>query len=703
MKNRLRQALVLVAVSALFMSPGVSAFADDAVDSTVASVEAAKEASVETPAEETKKTEEAPAVPEKDMQVAPVGDPVVADVPDPVVVAPAPPVEQPAPAPAAPEPAVPAAPVAPPVPELPATPAKDAVIDDPAPVVVVPPVEEETPPGDPAPSEDATPVINVNVMITTVQEINAQGWIFLTAETQNVAPGATIGTYTVNLTGAKSQLGVNTATLVVGDDGTASRTLWWECATPGATISVTGPNGLVPIFNEIDGTTATTQTLPILGTPGCGTTTPTKEVKYVTPEAPKFNPAGPGVHGSITYPTTEGVVYTADPVGATEGPVKVTATAAPETDTVIWKIDPNAQTVWSGDLGEFSDVVPNPGGNPAYGDASVVPSGAAAITPDGLFNTTEYVFPSVSGTSKDGSPVTVKLEEPIKTQGGSDPITAQLNLTGMCGLAHWSWYASDNESGSPKWTIGAGIVELPACDSNQGIDSAYKDAWMLETGEGGLTPAEKFLPDTVYLSAEGLNSQGKSFSVQSPSIKVDGSKITTHVDLSKFCGWVHWSWVAKNTDSQASSERLIRDGTVYVGLCDGGNGDNPGDGDSDHHHDGDCYSRNQHSCEPDNKGPVGTPGDLNNDGVEADASANNVVVQSSSVEELGMGNAVPEESDLSNVESSYTGDLAATGANDIWPILFVIGGGCTLVGVVLLSWRKPRSRSKRRANVPQAK
>jgi hypothetical protein len=707
---------VLLAAFVVCSSVGGPAYAGDVSGSEAASVETTKEASTAAPVEETKKAEEVPVAPVKEESVAPAA-PVVPVVPAPVA-APAPPMEQPAPAPAAPQPAAPAAPVAPQVetpvaPEQPAAPAKDVVIDDPAPVVVVPPAEAVTPPGDPAPVEDTTPVIKVNVMITTVQEINAQGWIFLTAETQNVAPGATIGTYTVNLTDAKSQLGVNTATLVAGEDGTASRTLWWECAVPGATISVTGPNGLLPIFNDITGTTATVQTLPILGTPGCGTTTPTKTVLPVTPGAPKFIPAGPGKHGSIEYPGTLGVVYTADPAGATEGPVKVTATAAPETADTIYVIAPGAQTEWSGDLGEFSESVPNPGGYPAYGDAKVAPSGAAAITPAGPFNTTEYVFASVSGKTKNGSPVTV-ASAPQATQGGSDPITAQLNLTGMCGLAHWSWYASDNESGSPKWTIGAGIVQLPACDSTTKVDPAYPSGTFEESGHGVLTPEGEFnRTDTVVLQVSGPSRvDGSTKTVEKTFEMVDGkSPVVADIDLSVFCGTVQWAWLSEAKDNLASSRTLLFEGELNLPACDpqggddGGDNENPnpnpnpdpshpghghghGDDDGDH---GGCFSWNHHSCEPGNNGPVGTPGDLNNGGVEADASANNVVVQSSTVEELGMGNALPEESDLSNANSSVEDPLAYTGSDD--PLHWtVIGLGLFVMGLVLVAWMRPRKR-----------
>jgi hypothetical protein len=584
--------------------------------SEAASVETTKEASTAAPAEETKKAEEVPVAP------APVA-------PNSVVVAPAPPVE-PAPAPVVPAPAVPepAAPVAPQA-ETPAAPAKDAVIDDPAPVVVVPPAEAEIPPSDPAPVEDATPVVNVSVMITTEKEINAQGWIFFSVTTQNVAPGTDVGTYQLNLTGAEYRF-TDRTTLIVGENGTTSSTLYWQCATPGATISITGPDGLMPIFNEITGTTATVQTLPILGTPGCGTTTPTKTVLKVTPGAPTFIPAGPGKHGSIEYPGTVGVVYTADPAGATEGPVKVTATAAPETADTIYVIAPGAQTEWSGNLGEFSEEVPNPGVNPEFVGGGVVNGGktspATLIPVEGPFNQPLYVFPVVTGNTKDGSPVTVTLPkgtDPIETRGGSS-ITVQLDLTGLCGTAHWTWYAkADTDENSDKWIVGSGIVTgMPACDPQGGDDGGDNE-----------NPNPNPNPDPSHP----------------------------------------------------------------------GHGHGHGDDDGDHgDHDG-CISRNHHSCEPGNNGPVGNPGDLNNGGVEADASANNVVVQSSSVEELGMGNAVPSESDLSNAESSYTGELAETGANDSWLIFAVILLGAGAVLVVLASWRRPRPQSRRRADVPQVK
>ena len=473
MKNRLRRALALAAVSALFVvSVPTTAFAaDKASDSTVTSVEDTKETPAASAEEETKKTEEAPVAPAKEEPVAPTA-PVVPVLPDPVAV-PAPPVEPaPAPvvpAPAAPEPAVLAAPVAPPVEtpvaaELPATPpVKDVVIDD---------------PGNPVLVEDVVPATKVGVTITTVKDINAQGWIIISGETQPATPGTQLGTYTVNLTGAQPQNGVNTAILVAGEDGTDYTTLWWECATPGATISVTGPNGLVPIFNEIDGTTATEQTLPILGTPGCGTTTPTKTVKPVTPGAPTFNPAGPGKHGSIEYPGTVGVVYTADPVGATEGPVKVTATAAPETVDTIYVIADNAQTEWFGNLGEFSEEVPNPGIDPSYpfGYVELIKSTpVATLAPEGKFNQLATATVSVSGHSvTDGSVITVT--KTFTDIDGTKNIVSEIDLSGLCGTVGWKWSkGSAEESNNPQNLLFSGNLELPAGDPSKWDDGDDND------------------------------------------------------------------------------------------------------------------------------------------------------------------------------------------------------------------------------------
>ena len=731
MFNRKRLAVpsVLFAAFVVCSSVGGPAYAGDVSGSEAVSVETTKEAPAEAPVEEPKKAEEVPVAPVKEEPVAPAA-PVAPVVPDPVV-APAPPVE-PAPAPVLPEPVVPepAAPIAPVVspaetpvaPELPAAPAKDVFID-PSPVVVTPSLEAETPPGDPAPVEDAAYTVVASVMITTVPEIQHQGWIFLSAESQPATPGAALGTYTVNLSGALPRLGNNTATLVAGEDGTNNTTLWWECATPGATISVTGPNGLVPIFNEITGTTATEQVLPILGTPGCGTTTPTQEVK--TAELPDLvvKEAGENQAGSITLSKPAvGATLVCDPANAIQGTVTCHWELIPETLEVKYVFaNENDGKPFEVYLGEYSESVPNPGIYPAYKDVTVAPSGAASATPEGLFNTTEYVFPSVSGKAKDGSPVTVTLEEPIKTQGGNDPITAELNLTGMCGLAHWSWYASDNESGSPKWTIGAGIVQLPACDSTTKVDPAYPSGTFDNTGVGILTPAGTFnRPDTVILRVSGQSAADGSMKVDEQTFTdVDGTApVVANVDLSAFCGTVQWAWLTESTDQFASSQKVLFSGEVTLPACDpqggddGGDNENPhpnpnpnpwnpghghGNGNGNGHghdghggwHNGEWW--NNHTGEPGNNGPVGTPGDLSNGGIEADASANNVVVQSSSVEGLGMGNAVPEGADLSNGSAFTDEELAYTGSDD--PLRWtVIGLGLFVMGLVLFAWMRPRKR-----------
>jgi hypothetical protein len=617
--NRItRAALAASFASVLFLSAGVqAAIANDASGSEEVSVEATKETPAEAPAEETKKAEEVSVAPAKEEPVAPAA-PVVPVVPDPVVVAPAPPVE-PAPAPAAPEPAAPAAPVAPQVetpaaPELPATPEKDVFVD-PSPVVIAPSLETETPPvGDPVPSEDATPVVNVSVMITTEKEINAQGWIFFSATSQNVAPGATLGDYTVNLTGAMPRFGVNTANLVAGEDGKASTTLWWECATPGATISVTGPNGLVPIFNEITDTTATEHVLPILGTPGCGTTTPTQEVK--TAELPDLvvKEAGENQPGSITLSKPAvGATLVCDPANAIQGTVTCHWALIPETPEVKYVFaNENDGKPFEVYLGEYSESVPNPGTAPEYAGGGVEFGGkdskATLIPFEGPFNQREYAFVEVKGTTHDGSPVTVsgKLQEVL----GGVTIKETLDLSQLCGKATWTWYAkADTDSESPKWIINAGFLGgLPACDP--------------QGGDGGDDNENPNPNPNPWNPGHGHGN---------------------------------------------------------------GNGNGNGHGHNGHGgwHNGEWW--NNHTGEPGNNGPVGIPGDLNN-----------VVAQSSSVEELGMGNTFPDVSSWSNDSVSVEDSLAETGANDhILPYVFT-GLGVLLIGIVLVAWNGLRSRPRRR-------
>jgi hypothetical protein len=611
-KNRLRRAFTLAAVSALFVvSIPTTAFADEASDSTVASVEAAQEAP-EAPAEE-KKAEEVPAAPVKEEPPAPVKEAsVVSDVPDPVVV-PAPIVE-PAPAPVVPPVETPA------VPELPAAPAKDVAIDDPAPAVVVPPVEAETPPGESVPAEEAAPVVNLSVMVTTVQQINDQGWIYFYAQTQNVAPGTNLGTYTVHFTGAESRL-ASSVDFIVGEDGVFESTLFWKCATPGATISITGPDGLVPIRNEITGTTATVQTLPILGTPGCGTTEPVQQIIEVQVPELVIVLAGENQPGSVTVKEpVVGVTLDCTPAGAIQGMVNC-KWVLEETPTVKYVFADGPKEPFTVELGEYSESVPNPGINPDYANGTLDASGQATLTPVGPFNRADNVGITVSGTSKtDGSQLI--LPPTFQETMGLAPVVIQVDLSQFCGLVHYSWLTQTvTPSGSSQAVLMGGVVVLPACDPLGGDD-----------GDDNENPNPN--PDPSHP----------------------------------------------------------------------GHGHGHGDGDGDHgDHDG-CNSWNSHSCEPNNGGPVGAPGDLgNNVGVEADASANNVVVQSSSVEELGMGNAVPEESDLSNAESSYTGDLAETGANDSWLVFAVILLGVGAALVVLASWKRPRPHSRRRTDAPIVK
>jgi hypothetical protein len=631
-RKKLAVPSVLLAAGVLFFSAGVPAYAGDVSGSEEVSVETAKEAPAEAPVEEPKKAEEVPVAPAKEEPVAPAA-PVAPVVPDPVV-APAPPVE-PAPAPVVPapavlEPAAPVAPVAPQVgtpaaPEQPAAPAKDVFID-PSPVVVTPSLEAETPPGDPAPVEDAAYTVVASVMITTVPEIQHQGWIFLSAESQPATPGAALGTYTVNLSGALPRLGNNTATLVAGEDGTNNTTLWWECATPGATISVTGPNGLVPIFNEITGTTATEQVLPILGAPGCGTTTPTQEVK--TAELPDLvvKEAGENQAGSITLSKPAvGATLVCDPANAIQGTVTCHWELIPETPEVKYVFaNENDGKSFEVHLGEYSESVPNPGIYPAYPSGTFDNTGVGILTPAGTFNRPDTVILRVSGQSAaDGSMKVV--EQTFTDVDGTAPVVANVDLGAFCGTVQWAWLTeSTDQFASSQKVLFSGEVTLPACDPQGGDDGGDN-----ENPHPNPNP-NPWNPGHGHGNGNG-NGHGH-----------DG----------------HGGW-----------------------------------------HNGEWW--NNHTGEPGNNGPVGTPGDLNNNATGS--SVNTAVVQSSAVEELGMGNAVPEESDLSNAESSYTGELAETGANDSWLIFAVILLGAGAVLVVLASWKRPRPQSRRRADVPQVK